>query len=153
MAPIAFVGTVVGTSSNDRVARVKVESIWNGPVIPSMVTVSGTPDQSRAATSVDRTFKVGQRYLFVPFSATSPFQDNSCSPTQAYSSQLDALKPATAQPPGPGTDGLDPTGSGLPIWVWPAIAILVMAGAVTAWIVTRRRHRGGPDAQRAVNPH
>ena len=103
--PIAFVGTVVGTANNDRLARVKVESIWQGPVIPTLVTVSGSPAQESAATSVDRTYLVGQRYLFVPFTASSPFQDNSCSATQIYSSQLDALKPATAQPPAPGAAG------------------------------------------------
>lgn len=149
-APIAFVGTVIGTSSSDRVARVKVESIWNGPVIRTFVTVSGTPDQTSAATSVDRTFKVGQRYLFVPFTASSPFQDNACSPTQAYSSELDPLRPATAQAPGPGSAGLDPTDSPLSFWTIPSLAVLAVLLAIVAifaGVVRRRRRRGQPERQ------
>lgn len=148
-APMAFVGTVVATSNGDRIARVRVESIWNGPVIPTWVTVSGTPEQGSAATSVDRTFKVGQRYLFVPFTASSPFQDNACSATQPYSSELDALRPATAQAPGPGSDGLNPSsGSSLSLWIWPGLAglgVLLVAVAILAGVV-RRRRRGGPEA-------
>jgi hypothetical protein len=137
-APIAFVGTVIGTASNDRVAWVKVESIWTGPVIPTFVTVVGTPDQASAATSVDRTYRLGQRYLFVPFTASPPFQDNSCSATQVYSSQLDALKPAMAQPPAPGSDRADPTTSSPPFWVWPILAGALVVGIVSAWVVVRR---------------
>ena len=145
--PIAFVGTVVGTANNDRLARVKVESIWQGPVIPTLVTVSGSPAQESAATSVDRTYLVGQRYLFVPFSASSPFQDNSCSATQIYSSQLDALKPATAQPPAPGAAGPDPTESPLAFWIWLGIGGLLVAG-IAIWILARRR---GGVVQAAVD--
>lgn len=147
-APTAFVGTVIGTSNNDRVARVRVESVWKGPAIPTFVTVSGTPEESSAATSVDRTFAVGKRYLFVPSTGSSPFQDNSCSATQTYSPQLDGLKPVTAQAPAPGSDGLDPTGSSLPAWAWPVLAGLLVALAAAVWIVSRRRPRGqaGPNA-------
>jgi hypothetical protein len=153
-APIAFVGTVIGTSNTDRVARVKVESIWNGPVIPTFVTVSGTPDRGSAATSVDRTFKVGQRYLFVPFTSSPPFQDNACSPTRAYSSELDALKPAIVQAPGPGSDGLDPTGSSLSFWIWPGLAglaALFVAAAIFAAVVRQRRRRGGTKERSAFD--
>jgi hypothetical protein len=140
-APIVFVGIVVGTASNDRVARVRVESIWKGPVIPTLVTVSGTPDQVSAATSVDRTFKVGRRYLFVPFAFGTPIQDNSCSATQEYSSQVAGLQPATVQSPAPGTDGPDPTASGLSVWLWAAAGGLLLAGAVLALTGLRRLRR------------
>lgn len=140
-APTVFVGTVVGTSNNDRVARVHVETVWRGSVL-SVVTVSGTPDPNSGATSVDRTFKAGQRYLFVPYSNSSPFQDNSCSATQAYSTQLDSLRPATAQPPAPGSDGLDPTGLAfLPLWIWPAFGGLLIAGGIAGWLLFRSVRR------------
>ncbi len=140
-APLVFVGTVVGTTNNNRVARVQVESVWKGEV-PSTVTVAGTPELGSAATSVDRTFNVGQRYLFVPSSGSSPFQDNSCSATQPYSSQLDGFKPATAHPPTAGSDGLDPTGLAFaPGWVWPAIPLLAIVGGVAAWLLIRRARR------------
>ena len=146
-APTAFVGTVIATSNSDRVARVRVESVWKGAGVPTFVTVSGTPAQGSAATSVDRTFAVGRRYLFVPSTGSSPFQDNSCSATQAYSTQLDSLKPATAQPPSPGSDHLDSTQWWLPSWTFPALIGLLIAIAAAVSIAGRRRLRDRIAAQ------
>ncbi len=152
-AVVVFVGTVVGTSNGDRVARVKVETVWKGGGIPSYVTVSGTPDGSSAATSVDRSFRVGQRYLFAPYSASSPYQDNNCSVTQPYSSRLDGLRPATAHPPLAGTDGLDPTGLAfVPISTWAALSLFALAGTVLVVLLLRARRdgfrpTGGPAAR------
>lgn len=141
-APAVFVGTVVGTANQGRVARVRVEFVWKGSPVPTMVTVSGTPDAASAATSVDRTFAVGQRYLFVPASATSPFQDSNCSGTQVYSSRLDPLRPATAHSPSGGSDGLDPSGLAFaPLWVWPSLAIALLTLGIVAGVLIRRRRR------------
>jgi len=143
-AAVVFVGTVVGTSNADRVARVKVETVWKGGGIPTYVTVSGTPDGGSAATSVDRSFTVGQRYLFAPDSASSPYQDNNCSVTQPYSSRLDGLRPATAHPPLPGSDGLDPTGLGfVPISTWAVLSLIAVAGALVVAVLFRRTRRDG----------
>jgi hypothetical protein len=141
-AAVVFVGTVVGTSNADRVARVKVETVWKGGGIPTFVTVSGTPDGSSAAMSVDRRFRVGQRYLFAPYSASSPYQDNNCSVTQSYSSRLDGLRPTAAHPPVPGSDGLDPTGLAfVPISTWAALSLFAAAGALLAAVLFRRARR------------
>jgi hypothetical protein len=106
------------------------------------VTVSGTPDQRSAATSVDRTFTTGQRYLFVPSSPGSPFQDNNCSLTGLYSSQLDSLKPATSRSPSPGSDGLDPTGLAfVPLWVWLSVGATILIVGVGSGLLLRRRPR------------
>ena len=145
-AAVVFVGTVVGTSNSDRVARVKVETVWKGTGIPTYLTVSGTPAGGSAATSVDRTFTVGHRYLFAPYSGPSPYQDNNCSPTQEYSSALDALRPSTAHPPAAGSDGLDPTGLAfLPASTWVLASVVVVAGVVllggTVWKGRRGRFR------------
>ena len=141
-ASVAFVGTVVGTSNGDRVARVKVETVWRGDGVRTYVTVSGTPDGGSAATSVDRSFRVGQRYLFAPYSASSPYQDNNCSVTQPYSSRLDAFRPANAEPPLPGSDGLDSTGLGFaPISIWAALVAIAIAGALLAAVLLRRARR------------
>ena len=152
-AAVVFVGSVVGTSNSDRVARVNVETVWKGEGIPTYVTVSGTPAASSAATSVDRTFTVGHRYLFAPYSGPSPYQDNSCSPTQEYSSSLDGLRPSTAHPPTLGSDGLDPTGLAfLPLSTWALASAVVLAGVVllaTLFVRDRRarfqlsRQQGG----------
>src|SRR3981081_736956 len=66
-APVVFVGTVAFTSDNDRVARVRVESIWRGPDLPAYVDVLGSPVTGPfTASSVDRKFRSGERYVFVP---------------------------------------------------------------------------------------
>ena len=109
-APVVFVGRVVSTKNNGRVAGVEVESVWKGSGIHSGVTVVGTPDQQSAATSVDRTFTVGVRYLFVPASPASPFSDSNCSATRVYSRELDSLRPLTALPPLAGGDAQEPMG-------------------------------------------
>ena len=149
-AAAVFVGTVVGTSSSDRVARVKVETVWRGEGIPTYVTVSGTPAATSAATSVDRTFQVGHRYLFAPYSGPSPFQDNSCSPTQEYSSSLGAQQPSTAHPPAPGSDGLDPTGLAflpIPTLVLGSAAVLAGVLLLGTLFVRGRRARFQPSRQ------
>lgn len=103
-APSVFVGTVVFTSDNDRVARVKVESIWRGPDLPAYVDVHGSPVSGPgAASSIDRKYSAGTRYLFVLFNASQPLQDNNCSGTQVYTSDLAAYAPADARSPAPST--------------------------------------------------
>ena len=154
-AAVVFVGQVVGTSNSGRVARVKVETVWRGDMIPTYVTVSGTPAGGSAATSVDRTFTVGHRYLFAPYSGPSPYQDNSCSPTQEYSASLDALRPANAHPPTPGSDGLDPTGLAfLPFGtrVLAAVAGLAAVILLGTLLVRNRRNRLQPSRQQGARP-
>jgi hypothetical protein len=135
-APVAFVGTVVSTSNADREATVKVESIWRGPDMLTYVRIVGTPDPSAQATSVDRTYKAGQRYLFVPVSSGSPFEDNNCTLTQPYTSALAVQAPADARPPLPGGDpGPSPAVAWLP-WTGLGLIVLVAAAVVALW---RRR--------------
>ena len=138
-ASVVFVGTVLSTSNGDRVARVRVESVWKGGPVPVVVTVSGTPDLGSAATSVDRTFAPGRRYLFLPSNTTSPYQDSSCSATQPYAPVLDSLRPAVTQPPS-GTDGMEQTTA--PAWVWPVGAAIVIGLGLGAWFGFRRRRAG-----------
>ncbi len=137
-APLVFVGTVQSTSNGDRVARVKVESVWRGGPVPTLVTVAGTPAEGSVATSVDRKFTPGVRYLFVPTNASSPFQDNSCTATRPYEARMDSLRPADAQPPRPGSDGLQQPAEG---WLnpWLAGAAVLLAAGLGAWLFTRRR--------------
>lgn len=138
-AAAVFVGKVIATSSNDRVARVQVESVWRGEHINATVTVSGAEGSNGAVTSVDRTFTTGQTYLFAPYSASSPFKDNSCSLTRPYSGDLAQLKPADAHAPDPGSDGLDQNGT-WPGYAWAAMGVGVLAvGLVVGALLWRRR--------------
>jgi hypothetical protein len=103
-SPLVFVGTVAFTSDNDRVARVKVESIWKGPDLPAYVDVHGSPVSGWFAfSSVDRTFRTGERDIFVLFSDRQPLQDDSCSATQPYTAEVAAFAPSNAQQPAPPT--------------------------------------------------
>jgi hypothetical protein len=129
-SPLVFVGAVAFTSDNDRVARVRVESIWKGPDLNAYVDVHGSPVSGWFTfSSVDRTFRTGERDIFVLFSDRQPLQDNSCSATQPYTSEVAAFVPTNARPPAPVTaiDQIQNLVSehGLPI----GIALIVIAAS------------------------
>jgi hypothetical protein len=99
-AALVFVGTVISTSDNGRVAEVRVESIWKGRALDEYVNVHGSPVSGPfAASSVDRVYESGTRYLFVLNSDAQPLQDNSCSATQPYTGALADLAPPDRRPP------------------------------------------------------
>ncbi len=132
-APVVFVGTVVATSNGDREATVKVESIWRGPDMLTFVRVVGTPESAAQATSVDRTYQAGKRYLFVPESSSSPFQDNNCTATQLYTSALASQAPANARSPKPGGDPGPPSWVNSLLWIGVGLVILLAAAGVIGW--------------------
>jgi hypothetical protein len=95
-----------------RVANVHVDDVWKGRVT-AVVQAVGTPDLNAGATTVDRYYTVGQKYLFIPFAGGGDrFQDNNCTLTQPYSAGLAGFRPSNAvgppQAPGPS----DAAGSG-----------------------------------------
>src|SRR3954466_11920007 len=65
-AGVVVVGIVTAARSNDRIATVTLEDIWKGDPA-SVIEVAGGPDAANAATSVDRTYEIGTRYLFFIF--------------------------------------------------------------------------------------
>ena len=93
-----FVGTVVDFGGDARQAVVEVESVWKGEGVATLVSVDGGFDPN-AATSVDRFYEPGMRYLFVPISAEVPFMDNACTSTQPMTDEIAALQPETATAP------------------------------------------------------
>ncbi len=140
-APLVFVGTVVSTSDSDRVAHIRVESIWKGPTLSAYVDVHGSPVSGFGAySSIDRTYRAGERDIFVLFSDRAPYQDNSCSGTRPYTADVAALAPADARPPAPMTRVEQVQNwlinYGLPV----GIALVVIAA--TAFIGLRRRRAG-----------
>jgi hypothetical protein len=138
-APLVFVGTVVSTSDGDRVARVKVESIWKGPNLPAVVEVHGSPASGwGAATSVDRHYRAGERDLFVLYSDQQPYQDNNCSATQPYSAQVAVLAPSDVRSPAPLTTREQVQNLVSQYWLSIAIAVVVVAIAVVAYMSVRR---------------
>ncbi len=140
---VVFAGTVMYTSDQDRVARVKVESIWRGPVLPAYVDLHGSPVSGPfTASSVDRHYQSGARYLFVPVNASPPFDDNSCSLTQLYTSDLNAYAPPDARAPSAATfsDQVQNFVGQNP-WLIPALFVLLAAAALAAIIKFRKVNR------------
>lgn len=95
-AEIVFVGTVTATSNRDTWASVAVEEIWKGPDQAGSILIKGGPG-GNAATSVDRAFKAGVKYLFFPHASEGALQDNSCTSTTEWSADLLKLRPADAR--------------------------------------------------------
>jgi hypothetical protein len=143
-APLVFVGTVVSTSDDDRVAHVRVESIWKGPTLSAYVDIHGSPVSGyNVHSSVDRTYRAGEQDIFILFSDSAPYQDNSCSGTQPYTADIAALAPADARRPAPVTPVEQVQNwliqYGLPV----GVALVVIAVAA---LLTIRRRRGGSKA-------
>jgi hypothetical protein len=161
-ADVAFVGTVVALDHDGRTATFRVEDVWKGAV-PETVVVHGGPGiatieeaarQGRGvATSVDRTYTAGTRYLMLPSGkAKGVFLDNSCTNTQPYTAGLADLRPAGAHPPD--IDAAASNGAPAPAdgsrngWAWLLLVALAVAGAglaaSLAWLMLRVRARALP---------
>ncbi len=98
-SPHAFVGTVINTREEDRIATVVTDE-------GRRVTVLGTSGDSwfgESISSVDRRYALGARYEFHPTNASDPYRDNACT--------------ATHKMAGPGLQPLEPTREILPGWL------------------------------------
>jgi hypothetical protein len=143
VSPYAFIGTVINTEKEDRVATVITDS-------GRQVKVLGTQDTSWFATSfssVDRRYALAGRYEFHPVNAESPYRDNRCT--------------ATHQLAGPRLRPLEPTKEFLPGWlpvdeqaglvgylvffgpVAAAMALLIFVGRQVSRRFTTHRSRNG----------
>ena len=99
IADVVFVGTVTSVTNAGRWATVAVKEIWRGPDLAPEVVVKGGPD-ANAATSIDRTFDVGQTYIFtLTGGSATELTDDACSATQPWSDVVKALQPADPRPP------------------------------------------------------
>lgn len=157
---IAFVGTVVALDHDGRTATFRVEDVWKG-VLPETVVVHGGPGiaaiekASRkgqgVATSVDRLYSAGTRYLVLPYGRSGHvLLDNACTNTQPYTDDLAGLRPPGAHPPlAGGRELVVPTSSdgGGSRSTWILLAVLAAAGAALTvffvWVRLRVRTRAG----------
>ena len=145
-APAVFVGTVTFVDHAGRVANVHVDDVWKGRVAAA-VQVVGTPDLNAGATTVDRYYTVGQKYLFIPFAGGGDrFQDNNCTLTRPYSAGLAGFRPSNAvgppPAPGPSDAAAPPPAPQTSPWAPFAIGggLIVMVVAILLAIAQRRRH-------------
>jgi hypothetical protein len=138
-AEVVIVGTVTATENRDRWASIAVEEIWKGPDLPPNVIVRGGP-AGDTASSVDRTFDAGVRYLFlVSLDGQGGLADNACSQTTPWDDGLAASRPADARAP----SAIDDTaGAGDPAdLIVPAlVALLVAAVLLGIGLLARGRH-------------
>lgn len=144
---VVFAGTVTDTSSEGRWATVAVSDVWKGDVAAE-VEVRGGPEDPpgpiSASSSVERTYRRGETYLFLPYAGSGEvFSDNACSGTTVYRDGLARLRPpgahappeAPEEPSSPRTPA-DPDGGEAVSWWVPAVAAAAVAGSALAW---RRR--------------
>lgn len=151
---IVVVGHVTATRSQDRIATVQVEERWKGDVDRTF-EVFGGPAEDGMATSVDRTYEVGGRYLlFVrepgAHGETATFggdyEDSGCSTTQAWSEALAQYRPSDATMLSGGADTRQPATSDAPLprrapdrrWL---LAVIIVSGSVVSIAVISRRPR------------
>lgn len=144
--PVVFVGTVLYTSDADRSARVKVDSIWKGPVLAAFVDVHGEAPGSGpwSASEADHRYQAGARYLFGPLNSASPFEDyGECGTlTQPYTAALAAFQPRNARRPAPATTlELVQNVAGQRRWPYVALLAALALAAVVAVAHARRRQR------------
>lgn len=166
-AKATFVGTVTEVDHGGLVATFDVEEVWRGSVEQPAVVTGGASlaelEAARAqgqaiATSVDRTYQPGERYLVVAHGwAGGALLDNACSRTEIWTEELVAFRPAEVLQPtaaegsaeddgGAGAtdetgsvssdDDGDASGSRL---VTGGLGVLLLAVGVGWWMARRRR--------------
>jgi hypothetical protein len=154
-AKVAFLGLVVSTSDMDRSARVKVESIWKGPVLPAYVDVHGEAPGSGpfSGSEGDHRYQAGQRYLFIPLNDHPPFADNGdCNTsTQVYTAALAAYAPADAKTPQAATPEDAVANFAGQYSTAGAITLVAVAASGTFLFACRRRTRIARQHQRPIN--
>ncbi len=140
-ADAVFLGTVTSVANNARWALVRVEEVWVGPDQPVEVVVRGGPE-GNTATSVDRTYIVGDRYVFAVLLIDGNLEDNACSGTTAVAEiDLDAMRPDDVRvPDGAATGATDGSSSfDLGGLAGPVLLASVIGGLLLASVLLARR--------------
>lgn len=139
-ADVAFVGTVVALSHDGRTARLRAEEIWKGPRLQTPVVHGGAGGLTAGATSVDRTWQAGERYLVFPLVDGQRLTDNACTPTRPWSEELAAARPADARLVQVTTDEGGAVAVRRPWVLLGATVAALIGGAV--WFAKRRLRSG-----------
>lgn len=148
-APAVFVGEVVHLENERRWATVDVHEVWKGRNVSPTVEVRAGPKDPPGGlstiTSVDRHYKAGRSYLFVPYKRNAGiFRDNACTRTTLYRSKLDRFRPAGAAAPSPtvhapADEDPSPERGATSLLLWSTIGLGIVLTAVAYWVKTRRR--------------
>lgn len=145
---LVFVGLVTELANENRWAVFRLEEVWKGDPGGDRVEVRAGPGGgpgARAATSNDRTYVAGERYLvfasdlsrgpgaWVDFGEGARWVDSACSATRPYESSLGRFRPGPVSPE---------SGSSVATAVIVGAVVILAAGAMVA-VVLRRRSRAG----------
>lgn len=165
-APAVFVGTVTKLTNSERWATVEVEEVWKGEDVPSEVELRAgskdPPGGGGIASSVDRFYSKGARYIFFPFKRSDAiFRDNVCTRTTKLPNRIERFRPTAVSDPSPDADpeplpedpGRSPEDEGLAAdetdgsggvsgWVVLGIAIAALGGSLALWRFRSRRFSG-----------
>jgi hypothetical protein len=137
-AEVVITGTVTSTENDGRWAVVEVHEIWKGPDLPATVIVRGGPEPG-TASSIDRSFTAGARYLFVAsLDGQGGLSDNACSATTEMAAGDNALRPKDFRTPTP----VEPSPAGIDIGALVApvgVALLVAAALLAMGLLARGR--------------
>lgn len=162
-APAIVVGTVTEVRYEARWATVSVGEVWKGDSIPSTVEVRSGVGRPNVMSTVDRTYEVGQSYLFVPYERDDDvLRDNACTRTMRFTERAARFRPETIAahvipgPPGANaepspTDG-DPSPAPGPeraaddararsTWPWLIVGGLALVLTLGAELLRRRAAR------------
>jgi hypothetical protein len=139
-----FAGLVERTTNGGAAAEVRVLDVWHGPDLPPRVVVVGGQLQRGVESSVDRSYRAGDRYAFFVYRTNDgSLRDNACTPTAPLSS-LAELDPAGIRAPDPSAVApADPRG---PLTTWGLGRVVggtALVLLVTAVILANRRTRRG----------
>jgi hypothetical protein len=166
-ANVVFVGTVQSTEHGGLTANFRVEDVWKSGVGATAVVhggpgIAALEDAARkglgVATSVDRTYEMGTRYLVVShgkadgvlLESGQVWSDNICSSTQPYKDDLASFRPAGAHPPAEGGSAVGstspPAESGRSPLLWALLAAAVALGTGLTIVLMRSRLRAGRAA-------
>lgn len=139
LADAVFVGTVTSVANGGRWATVRVDEVWKGPDQPAEVVVRGGPG-GNVASSVDRTYEVGTRYLFAAGISDGNLVDNSCSATAPVDTiDLGAIRPANVRLPLGTVVPVRDRGLDLAAVAGPVIVAGIVGGLLVGIIVLARR--------------
>lgn len=144
-----FVGTVAGLENRRRWATVDVLETWKGPQFPGEVVVKAGPKDppgpTMVASSIDRTYILGQTYLFVVYGGKGAvFRDSNCSRTARFDERLARFRPTSAEvdpTPSSSVADSDPNFAeeGRPVVL--LAAVIVAVGAIAAAVLLLRIRR------------
>lgn len=142
-ADIVFVGTVTETTNQDRWALVAVEEIWKGEDLEPVVEIKGgpadPPGEMMAASSNERTFKEGERYLFFPYRTRfGTLRDSSCSNTTRFTADLERFRPPGVRELPPQAGGDDVVENKSLLWF---VIVGAASGSVAALVIIFARRR------------